>query len=301
MDDLNRAASADTPVFLHYSQAELDRNFDQRTWASNALEVRDRYAQRSAATRARRPHRAGLRYGPGEDETLDIFPAEQANAPVQIFVHGGAWTRFTKDAFSFVAETFTTAGMHTVVLNFTNLPAVRLPDMVAMVQRGVEWVWRHAARFGGDPKRIYLSGHSSGAHLSVITLTTDWAARGVPRDVVKGASFLSGLYDMEPVMLSARNSYVHLSPEEAVALSPILLVDAIPCPLTLAYAEHDTDEFRRQNQAFAAKVEAAGRLRSLTQMPGLNHFEILEQLGMPESALSQAIVRSVRDLPAPAT
>jgi arylformamidase len=290
LDDKSRVNPANGPVFLHYSQAELDRNFDQRGWASNAAEVVGRWTDRSKATKATRPHRTGLRYGPGEDETLDIFPAGQALAPVQIFVHGGAWLRHTRDDFSFVAETFAAAGMHTVVLNFTNLPSVRLPDMVAQVRRGVEWVWRNADSFGGDRQRIFLSGHSSGAHLSVITLATDWPVIGLPADVVKGACFLSGLYDMEPVLLSARSSYVQLTPAEAASLNPMLLADAIPCPLTLFYAEFDTDEFRRQSEAFAASLAAAGRTVSLTRMAGLNHFEIMEQLGLSQGALSQALL-----------
>jgi arylformamidase len=290
LDDNRRLPSPDKPVFLHYSQAELDRNFDQRGWASNASEVVARWARRSEATRGHRPHRTGLRYGPGEDETLDVFPAEQPHAPVLIFVHGGAWLRHTKADFSFVAETFAASGMHTVVLNFTNLPTVRLPEMVAQVQRGVEWVWRNADGFGGDRDRLHLAGHSSGAHLSVITLTTDWAARGLPADVVKGACFLSGLYDMAPVLLSARSSYVHLNAAEAASLNPMLLADAVACPLTLFYAERDTDEFRRQNEAFAHRLAASGRIVSLTRMPGLNHFEIMEQLGLPQSALGRAVL-----------
>jgi arylformamidase len=290
LDDANLIPPPNDPVFLHYSQAELDRNFDQRTWAANAFEVIDRYARRSADTRAQRPHRAALQYGPGDDEVLDVFPSDRTHAPMQIFVHGGAWLRFTKDDFSFVAETFTAAGMHTVVLNFTNLPAVRLPGMVAQVQRAIEWVWRNADSFGGDRNQLYLSGHSSGAHLSAIALTTDWAARGLPADVIKSACFLSGLYDLDPVLLSARSAYVHLSPAEAAQLSPILRADAIPCPLTLAYAQNDTDEFRRQTQAFAARLQASGRPVSLIDMPAMNHFEIMEQLAMPESALSQAIL-----------
>src|SRR5205085_4654550 len=124
-----------------------------------------RYPELSKATRARLEHRANVAYGPGEDETLDLFPAKATKAPVQIFVHGGAWRNFTKDDYSFPANGYVPAGIHTAVLNFSNLPKVRLPDMAAQVRRGIEWVYRNAASFDGDPERIYLSANSSGAHL----------------------------------------------------------------------------------------------------------------------------------------
>src|SRR5690242_299713 len=201
----------DRPVFLHYTQAELDRNFDQRGWAKNALEVIARYEARSRATRSRLACRANVSYGPTADEVVDIFPAARSPAPVQIFVHGGAWRNFTKDDYSFPAEAYVPAGVHTVVLNFTNVPKVRLPQMADQVRRGIEWVYRNAAGFGGDPERIFLSAHSSGAHLSSLALQRD--------AYVKAATLVSGPYYLEPVVLSARSSYVKLEAHEVLELS----------------------------------------------------------------------------------
>jgi arylformamidase len=178
-------------VFLHYTQRELDRNFDQRGWVSNALEVIQRYAERSARTRARLEHRANVLYGSAPDEVLDIFPAAPSAGHVQVFVHGGAWKNFTKDDYSFPADAFVPAGVHTVVVNFTNLPSIRLPEMVDQVRRSLEWIYRNARSFGGDPDKLYLSAQSSGAHLSAAALQTDWACRGLPADFVKAAT-LSG-------------------------------------------------------------------------------------------------------------
>lgn len=185
----------------------------------NAEEVIARYAARSAATRARFA-RANVPYGPGPDEVLDIFPAGRAPGPVQIFVHGGAWKNFTKDEYSFPAEAFVPAGIHTVIVNFDNLPKVRLPDMVDKVQRAIIWVYRHADRFGGDPARIFLSAQSSGAHLSANALGSDWKAHGLPLDIVKAATLVSGPYFLEPVLLSARSSYVKLARPKSGSSAP---------------------------------------------------------------------------------
>ena len=242
------------PVFLHYTQQELDRNFDQRGWVPNALEVIERFSARSRETRARLEHRANVPYGPGDDETLDIFPAPRSRGHVQIFVHGGAWKNFTKDDYSFPADSFVPAGVHTVVVNFTNLPNTRLPQMIDQVRRAFEWVYRNAESFGGDRAKLYVSAQSSGAHLSAAALQTDWATRGLTRDLIQAATLISGPYYLEPVVLSARSAYVKLSAEEVQSLSPGLHAGSMSCPVVLGYAERDTDEFQRQTREFAAAL-----------------------------------------------
>lgn len=281
-------------VFLHYTQAELDRNFDQRGWAKNALDVIARCTARSRATRSRLEHRADVAYGPTADEVLDIFPVKRCHAPVQIFVHGGAWRNFTKYDYSFPADVYVPAGIHTVIVNFANLPQVRLPDMVAQVRRAIAWTYRNAASFDGDRERIFVSGQSSGAHLAAMALTTDWTAADLPKDIVKAATLVSGPYDLEPVVLSARGAYVKLTADEVVEYSPVRHADRIGCPVLLAYAEHDTDEFQRQSCEFAGSLEGARRLQKVVRVPNVNHFELMEAFGEADSPLTQNILDQMR-------
>lgn len=268
-------------VFLHYTQEELNRNFDQRSWVSNALEVIARYPVLSAATRARFEHRANVPYGSGPDETVDIFPARNGG-PVQVFVHGGAWRNFSKDDYAFPVDAYVPAGINTVVVNFTNLPKVRLPEMVDQVRRAIEWVYRNARSFGGDPEQLYLSAQSSGAHLSAMALTMD--------NFAKAATLVSGPYYLEPVMLSKRSDYVKLSEAEVRELSPGLQAHRIRCPVIVGYAENDTDEFQRQSREFAAALDKAGRLTRLMRLPGVNHFELMECFRDPAHPLVRAIL-----------
>jgi arylformamidase len=267
-------------VYLHYTQDELNRNFDQRSWVSNALEVIGRYPVLSEATRKRFSHRT-VSYGPAPDETVDIFPA-RAGGPVQIFVHGGAWRNFGKDDYSFVADSYVPAGINTVVVNFTNLPKVRLPEMVDQVRRSIDWVYQNIKDFDGDPNRLYVSAQSSGAHLSAMALTRV--------DCVKAATLVSGPYYLEPVMLSKRSDYVKLNEAEVKELSPGLHAHRIRCPVIIGYAESDTDEFRRQSREFAAALEKAGRLQQSMQLPGVNHFELMERWTDASHPLIRAIL-----------
>lgn len=275
-------------VFLHYTQEELNRNFDQRSWVSNALEVIARYPVLSRATRERFAHRAGIAYGKHPDEVLDVFPTARPGGPVQVFVHGGAWRNFTKDDYSFPADAWVPAGVNTVILNFSKLPAERLPTVVDQVRRGIEWVRANAAGFGGDPARLYVSAQSSGAHLAATALQQGASS------FVKAATLVSGPYFLEPVLLSHRAEYVKLEPQEVAQLSPGLHADRMACPVLLACAQHDTDEFRRQTREFAAALKRAGRLTELIDCPNVNHFELMERFKDPQHELVRAIFELMR-------
>jgi arylformamidase len=283
-------------VYLDYTQAELDRAYDQRAWAPNADEVIRRYATESAEARAKFKHHYAVAYGPHPDETLDIFPAagaNTANAPVHVHVHGGSWRHLSKDDESFLARTFVPAGACLMVLNFSTIPAVRLPDMIAQLRRAIAWIHAHAADYGADPAQIHVSGHSSGAHLAGVLLTTDWSAHGLPADVLKSGLVASGMYDMRPVMLSARSSYVKLEPAEVLDLSAILHLDRVRAPVTIVYGDRETPEFQRQAQSFAAALEAAGKPVKLLRIEGVNHFEILELLGDAATPFARAALETM--------
>jgi len=270
-------------VYLHYSQEELNRNFDQRAWVSNALEVIARYPVHSRATRQRLLQRSGIAYGTHPDEILDFFPAHETGGPIQVFVHGGAWKNFTKDDYSFAADCYVPAGINTVVLNFSKLPAERLPTVVDQVSRGISWVHENAAGLGADPQRLFVSAQSSGAHLAASAMQKGRL------DFVKAATLVSGPYFLEPVMLSHRADYVKLSQDEALDLSPGLHPERVLCPVQLFYAENDTDEFQRQTREFGKELEKAGRLAGLTRCPGVNHFELMEAFMDPKHPLMQSI------------
>lgn len=272
-------------IYMHYTKAELDRNFDQRSWAHNSDQIIARFVARSCETYAKFPHWPDIHYGSSEREVLDLFLASSPRAPVLIFVHGGAWRTFGKSDVALVAESFVPAGMHTVILDFANLPSVTLREMVDQVRRGISWVYRNAASFGADPERIYIAGHSSGAHLTALSLTTDWQARSLPNDIIKAACCVSGPYYLEAAMLSSRASYLRLSDEEVHDFSPPYHVDKIQCPVLVACAEKDTDEFRRQSREFAAALDRGGRLSSYVELPHVNHFEGMECFGIAESML----------------
>ena len=134
-------------------------------------------ASSTASGRARRSaRRSALAYGPTEIEQLDLYRTKRPNAPVNIFVHGGAWRANRAADYALLAEPFVSAGAHFVILDFINVDEAggSLFPMVEQVRRAVAWVYRNAKSFGGDPDRLYLTSHSSGSHLGGCVVTHDW-------------------------------------------------------------------------------------------------------------------------------
>ena len=229
-------------------------------------------------------------------EQLDLFPTSKPNAPIHVFIHGGAWrTRSAKD-YAFMAEAYVRAGAHWIALDFDGVEGTKgdLLPMADQVRRGVAWVYNNAQSFGGDPNRIYVSGQSSGAHLAGNIVTTDWQDYGVPADIVKGALLCSGMYDLKPVRLSKRSEYVAFTDEAEEKLSSQRRLDRLNCPVIVAYGTYETPEFQRQNREFAAAVKAAGKPVTLLVAEGYNHFEIAEAIGNPLSLLGAAVLEQMK-------
>ena len=274
-------------VFLDYDQAALDRAYDQPSWAPNMQEVLARRAAASEAVRARLGEPRRFAYGPTAVEGLDVYAA-RPGAPVMVFLHGGAWRGGDARSQAYAAETFVNAGVHWVVPDFATVTDVGLDGMVAQVRRAVAWVAANAGQFGGDPHRIHVGGHSSGAHLAANVLITDWVKDfGLSADVVKAAFCVSGMYDLRPVRLSARSSYVKLDDRIEHELSPMRHLDRVQAPVVVAYATNDSPEFQRQSREWAEALRARGRLQRLVVAEG-NHFEIVETLTRPGSPLAHA-------------
>jgi arylformamidase len=282
-------------VWLDMDQQELDDAYDQLVYAPNRDQVGKRRIANSERTRTLlgAPQRVG--YGASEIEKLDIYRARSANAPVNVFVHGGAWRANRAADYAFLAEPFVNAGAHYVILDFTNVDDAggSLFPMVEQVLRAVIWVYTNARSFGGDPGRLYLTSHSSGSHLAGCAVTHDWRKENLPVDIIKGAMLGSGMYDLHPVRLSKRSKYVKFTDEMEEALSPRRHLDKLHTPLILAHGTYETPEFQRQARDFYAAVKAAGKPVEMLVGEGYNHFEMLETLANPYGLLGRAVLRQM--------
>jgi arylformamidase len=261
-----------TKLFRDYDQKALDEQYEQRVWVPHADQIIKRYAEKSDAVRKRLGEPRVERYGPTPPETLDIYGTGKK---AFVFVHGGAWKRQSSREQGFLAEPIVQAGAAYVALNFANLPTVTLAEMVGQICRALEWIRKDLS------DDIVLCGHSSGGHLAACAL--------MKKNFVREAMVVSGVYDLLPVRLSARNDYVRLDERLEHDYSPIRHVDKIRCPVTVAWAEKESAEFYRQSEEFATRLGAPTLIGE-----GLNHFEIAEALGDPDSPLGRSALALLR-------
>jgi arylformamidase len=286
-------------VWLDFDQVELDRAYNQSHFAPNMQEVLARYASQSDTYRKvnGEPHR--FKYGQSPKEGLDFYPAETANAPTQIFIHGGAWRGGLAKNYGFLAQLFCKRGINLLVPDFDRVEDAKngLATMVAQIQRVVKWAFDQASPLGINQAQLYLFGHSSGAHLVAATLTTDWKSdHGLPPNVIRGATCTSGIYDLKPVRLSSRNGYLNLNDEIEQTLSPERYANVIKTPITVAYGTKETPEFIRQAKSFASalnKHRSEDDFVQLLEIEGENHFEVLANITEDGNRLGEVILRSI--------
>jgi arylformamidase len=284
-------------VWLDMDQAELDDAYNQAAYAPNREQLGKRRASLSEGVRGRLGAPRRLAYAPSAIEMLDVYATPKPNAPVAVFVHGGAWRGNNAKDSAYGAETFVRAGAHFVVLDFINVleSGGDLMPMAEQVRRGIAFVAKNAASLGGDPDSVYVVGHSSGAHLGGCALITDWRKDfDLPPDVVKGATLCSGMYDLEPARLSARSNYVKFTDATEDVLSTQRHLARIACPVTLVYGTLETPEFQRQSRDFAAALKAAGKPVQLIVADGYNHFEVGETLNNPYGPFGRAALDMMR-------
>jgi arylformamidase len=288
-------------VWLDLDQKELDDAYDQSVYAPNLRQITGRYVTNSNAVRERIGAPKRLSYGATPIEGLDLYATPKPNAPVHVFIHGGAWRSGLAKDYATPAEMFVHAGAHFAVPDFNNVIETKgdLMPMAQQARTAVAWVYKNAQSFGGDPNRIYVSGHSSGGHLAGVVLTTDWRKDfGLPVDVVKGVVCCSGMFDLKPVRLSKRSEYVKFTDQVEHALSAQRHLDMINCPVTLVYGSLETPEFQRQSRDFAAAVRAAGKAVQIVVAPGYNHFEVNETLASPYGFFGRAVLEQMKLQPA---
>jgi arylformamidase len=284
-------------VWLGMDQVELDAAYDQAFYAPLRLQVIRRYAAASEQARARLGQPQRVAYGPTKDEMLDVYRATQSNAPMFVYIHGGAWLGGEAKNNAFAAELLVDRGVTFISLDFIAIKQAGgdLRVMAEQVRRAIAWTYKNAASFGGDAGRLYIGGFSSGGHLCGVALVTDWQKDfGLPPDCVKGGLSMSGMYDMKPVRLSKRSSYIKFNDEMEQAMSSQRHLNLLRAPVICSYGTNETPEFQRQNRDFAAAAKAAGKPVELVVGNSYNHFEMGESLGNPYGPNGRAVLRLMK-------
>ena len=283
-----------TKIYLNYDQQALDKEYNLRPLVPHHPQVFDRYLRDSNLVTAKFPCVLDIAYGSSISQRLDIFSSSNGLGPkpVLVFIHGGYWRNKDKEDYRYLAPAYTSAGVHFVLLNYTLAPKASMDEIVRDNQSALLWLFKNIENYKGDPNRIYIVGHSAGGHLVAMLLATDWSkfSKGeITKSIIKGGTSISGIFDLEPIMLSYLNSSLNLDECTVKSNSPIYLTPFSDIPFILTLGGEETKEYHRQQENFHAAWSKYISDMTVLNMPGLNHYDVVDHLSMPGSALYNAV------------
>ena len=262
---------------MNLTPDEAERGYNNRAAVPDHPQFFARWAADSARVRSALHCSLDVRYGPGAKETMDLFPAGGRRG-LLFFIHGGYWRSLDKSDHSFIAEPFVDHGFDVAVINYDLCPSVDIATITDQCRGALQWIATNARRHGVNHERIVIAGHSAGGHLTAMLHATGWRERGVNPSLIAGGCAISGVYDLEPLLLTSINDDLRLDEDSARALSPAGLCPLIKAPLFLAVGADETSEFIRQTEVMWdawSDVRPAGVTRPML-IDGIHHFSVLD-------------------------
>jgi acetyl esterase/lipase len=266
------------------TRAQLDAAYNNSAAVKNSDQKITEYTERSTRLRAQRNDLLDLRYGPRPRNTIDIYRSGALNAPFFVFIHGGYWLRNSKETFACTAEGPLAHGIDVAMIGYTLAPDAKLAEIVSETRAALRFLRAEGSRLGVGQNGIILSGWSAGGHLTAMALS----------DVDAGLP-ISGVYDVEPCRLNYVNDTLHMTAEEAQAMSPILHLETQQKPMVITYGLAERPEFQRQSRDYHAARISAGLPSELLPLEGHDHYSILEELADPNGRLTKTVITLASD------
>lgn len=278
-------------VYKNFRKEEMEFHFQPRVAVPDYQRLSEERAKASAAAQKKLKGWLNIPYGNSPRQVVDIFPADKPNAPVQVYIHGGYWRSGNREDNCHMAEAFVNAGATVVLLEYDLCPKVTVTDIVRQARAGIAWAYRNIARYGADPSRFFISGLSAGGHLVAMALAHDWEkTEGLPRDMIKGAVAITGVYDLDPVFHISVNEEIRLTREVVQENSPMLHPPLPHTPLIIAVGGNEPHGWREMSADFYALCKSRGVDCQYLEIPGAHHYSMSALLGDPQSPLSRVML-----------
>ncbi len=232
-----------------------------------------------------------IAYGGGPRHRLDLYAPNPsaAPAPVVVFFYGGGWQTGEKDWYRFVGEGLVTRGVLVVIPDYRLYPEVRFPAFMDDAAQAVAWVRTNAARFGGDPRRLFLMGHSAGAQIAMLlALDSSYlAAAGLSPHDVCGVVGMAGPYDFLPLATPTMQAMFGQVPDLA-RTQPINYATPGAPPSLLMAGTWDSSVNPANTSRMAARLQSAGDAVDVLLYYGLTHTALIESIAAPLAFISPA-------------
>ena len=261
------------------SRHDRDLGLNNAVAVEGSAEMVAGWEQRSAEIRARYPDHIDLRYGPRERNRIDFLKA-RAKAPTLLFIHGGYWQSRAKEVFTIMAEGPMAHGINVALIGYTLAPDATLDEIVAEIHGGIDYLTGQLPALGGDGNGIVVSGWSAGGHLTAMALSHPVVAAGLG---------ISGIYDLEPIRHSYLNEKLRLDEPMSRRNSPMMQPGGAAKPLSLVVGAAELPLLRNQTADFAGHRAKYGLPVTYEEIPGANHFTIMNEMISPSGRITNLI------------
>jgi arylformamidase len=270
----------DAPDWRSLSQEALDSGLNNGAAVAGSGNMVEGWENLSAEMRARHSAHLNLPYGPRERNRIDFLKSRESNAPTLLFIHGGYWQMRSKSAFTLFAAGPMAHGINVALIGYTLAPDATLEQIVAEIHAGIDFLAGRLPELGADAKRLVASGWSAGGHLTAMAMMN-------PR--IRGGVAISGIYDLEPIRHSYLNVKLGLDEAMSKRNSPMLLTTDATKPMALTVGGAELPLLRKQTADFAAYRVKHGLPVSYEEIPGANHFTIMDEMAQPSGRITTMI------------
>jgi arylformamidase len=264
---------------------DLETEYSPRVTVTDHAEIFARWAREAENYRADMLKSGkvelGLSYGDTPRQFIDLFlPAAGERAPLVMFIHGGYWRAMDPSFHSHMARGLNERGFAVAMVGYDLCPIVTIADIIGQIRRACAFLWQ---RFG---RRLLVTGHSAGGHLTAAMVATDWQKLWpkVPSDLVPAGYAISGVFDVTPLVNTSMNQDFRLNAEEAHRISPIFWPVPPGRTLDATVGDLESSEFKRQSRSMADAWQQAKAETRYAELPG-NHFTVIEALADPRNAM----------------
>ena len=272
---------------------DYEKEYDNRARVPEHVEIFARWHSDAEAYRQGSPKaELGLKYGPSERQFVDIFPAKTADAPLALFIHGGWWRTLHPREFSHSAAGLNAHGVTVAMAAYDLCPTVSIATITEQMRAVCLFLWRKYRQ------RIMVFGHSAGGHLADCMLATDWKAldSSAPDDLVPAAYAISGVFDLLPLIHVTPNADLKLDETEAKRMSPLLWPAPSGRTLDCVVGGIESAEFLRQSRDMADAWGARGVATRYEEIPGANHFTVVDPLADAQSNMTKRVVELAKQV-----
>ena len=261
------------------TREDLDLGLNNAAAVAGSANIVADWDRRSVALRAGYPDHLDLRYGPRERNRIDVLKVAD-RAPTLLFIHGGYWQMRAKENFTVVAEGPLAHGINVALIGYTLAPDATLDEIVAEIHTGIDHLAAQLPGLGGDGGGIVVSGWSAGGHLTAMALT---------HPKVRGGVAISGIYDLEPIRHSYLNDKLALDAAMSRRNSPMMQEGGSMKPLSLVAGSAELPLLRKQTADFACHRARHGLPVTYEEIPGADHFTIMDELISPQGRITTLI------------